>query len=72
MVLVAQESPSLQVCTQGFACWVAAPVLLDVFRVGGVIHPQILLHCPALPGIRLHWPANSLPLCNLLSSLEHA
>ena len=27
MVLVAQESPSLQVCTQGFACWVAGLLL---------------------------------------------
>ena len=31
MLLVAQASPPLQVCTQVFACWVAAPVLLDVF-----------------------------------------
>ena len=31
MVLVAQGSPLLQVCKQVFACWVAAPVLHDVF-----------------------------------------
>ena len=31
MVLVAQGSPSLQVCKQVFACWGAAPLLLDVF-----------------------------------------
>ena len=33
ILLVAQGLPLLQVCNQVFACWGAAPVLLDVFSM---------------------------------------
>ena len=67
MLLVAQGWALLQVCKEVFACWVAAPVLLCcVQHIGGavaaIVHPEMLLHCPALPRLIIAL-ASALSIC---------